>query len=234
MAITVKAKISKPSKKSSNVSGVDLMSLSDELDKKTSWGSYKAEPVFSAKYDKSKKVKEITVTVKPVIKLLKWAEHGRSTKNRQAEWDRMIKALEKYLTSLHNLTLEAAAKFSEEIKGKDLDKAGFTAEAKKAKTAFAKAVEDYASKTSNGTSVGVNLEDIAADPATFKKTIPSPKSASYSVSGKTIAAVFKALEKRSFWGRYRSNSSFKATFQLDGNVDVFTVTSKPVITMPTW
>ncbi|KAE9625468.1 DUF922 domain-containing protein [Parasedimentitalea maritima] len=234
MAIAVKTKIPKPSPKTFPVAGVDMSELETALDKKSSWGSYVAAPVITAKFDKSKKVTEITVALKPVITQPKWAEYGKSTKNRQAEWDRMLKALEKYLSSLHALTLEAVAKFSADVKEKELDKAGFNAVAKAAKAAFSKAVEDYASKTSNGSSVGVSLEYIDPDPATFKKTIPAPKSSTYSIGGKTIEAVFKALQKRAFWGRYRSNASYKASFQLDGHVDVFTLTSKPSIIMPKW
>jgi len=234
MAITVKTKIPKPSKKSTSVSGVDMAALETALDKKPSWGSYAATPVFSAKFDKSKKVSEITVALKPVITLPKWTQYAKSTKKRQAEWDRMLKALEKYLASLHALTLESVAKFAAEMKDKDLDKPGLAAANKVAKAAFAKAVDDYASKTSHGSSVGVSLEYIDPDPASFKKTMPAPKSSTYTVAGKTIEAVFKALQKRSFWGRYRSNASYKATFQLDGHVDVFTLTSKPTIVMPKW
>ncbi|WP_164860808.1 DUF922 domain-containing protein [Parasedimentitalea marina] len=234
MAITVKTKIPKPAKKTSNVSGVDMAALETELDKNSSWGSYAAAPVFSAKFDKSKKVSEITVALKPVITVPKWNEYARSTKKRQAEWDRMIKALEKYLSSLHALMLEAVAKFAAEMKDKDLDKSGLGAATKEAKAAFAKAVKDYTSKTSNGSSVGVYLDYIEPDPATFKKTVPAPKSSTYTVAGKTIAAVFKVLDKRSFWGRYRSHPKYKASFQLDGHVKTFTLTSKPTIIMPKW
>ncbi|PCJ05722.1 MAG: hypothetical protein COB16_14810 [Rhodobacteraceae bacterium] len=234
MAITVKTKIPKPSKKSFSVSGIDMETLESALDKKTSWGSYTAAPVFSAKFDKSKKVTEITVVLKPVVNLPKWTDYAKSTKNRQAEWDRMLKALETYLSSLHALMLEAVAKFAAAIKDKDLDKAGLAAETKAAKAAIAKAVADHASKTSNGNTVGVSLAYIDPDPASFKKTIPAPKSSTYTVAGKTIEAVFNALQKRAFWGRYRSNPKYKATFQLDGHVDVFTLTSKPTIIMPKW
>ena len=234
MVISVKTKIPKPAQKTFSVSGVDMTALEDALNKRDSWGSYSCSPVFSAKFDKSKKVSEITVSLKPVTEVPKWKEHAKSTKNRQAEWDRMIKSLEKYLLSLHALTLEAVAKFADSVKEKELDKAGLSTETKAAKAALAKAVEDYASKTSNGNTVGVSLEYIDPDPATFKKTVPSPKSSTYSVSGKTINAVFETLNKRSFWGRYRSNASYKATFQLDGHIDVFTLTSKPSIIMPKW
>ena len=236
MGVDVKVKLPKPSKKPYKVSAIDIDGVRDALDSKDAWGSYDPAPVFVPKFAKDKSVSQITVSCKPVARQPSWAEYGKTTKKRQAEWDRMIKALEKYLTALHNLALESAAKFAAKMQARKepLQKDELKALFKEAKEAMLAAVEGYASKTSNGYSVGVKLDDVPPDPAVFKKTIPKPKDVSYSVSGKTIEAVFKALNKRSFWGRYRSNASYSASFQLDGHVKEFKLTSKPVVTMPKW
>jgi predicted secreted Zn-dependent protease len=235
MPTKIKTKNQKPRKKIFNISGNDLDALTTILDKRDTWGAYRPNVSLVPKYDKSKKVTEITIALKPVTEIPKWKELSKSTKKRQAEWNRMVIALEKYLRKLYALSLEALVKVVKDLEGKDgLDKAGFIKEQKKAKEAIEKAASDYDNKQLGGYKQGVELADIPPDPPEVKQAISKPKLVIYSVGGKTIEQVFNALNKRKFWGRYRSNQKKSATYQLDGHIKTITVTAKPVITMPKW
>lgn len=235
MPTKIKTKHQKPKKKNFTISGIDFDALTTILDKRDTWGAYKPNTTLVPKYDKSKKVSEITIAIKPTIEIPKWKEQSKSTKDRQAEWNRMVKALEKYLGKLHALALEALVKVVKDLETKEeLDKSAFTKESKKAKEAIEKAFKDYDNKQLGGYKQGVELAEVPPDEAEVKRSIAKPKLVTYSVSGNTIEQVFNNLEKRKFWGRYRANQSKTASYQLDGHIKTITITAAPVITMPKW
>lgn len=64
-------------------------------------------------------------------------------------------------------------------------------------------------------------------------TIPSPAKKSWTVKGGNLEEVFKNLNKNAFWGRYRSNPSYKSSGKGD-KIDTIKLTAGPVITMPSW
>lgn len=63
-------------------------------------------------------------------------------------------------------------------------------------------------------------------------SIPNPKSRSFSVKGKSIPDVFKALNKNGYWGRYRSDPD--VDWGKDDPVTKASITSSPYIILPTW
>ena len=234
MPIAVKISISKPKSETFKVSAVDSESLIEALDKLKSWGSYAANPSALVKVGKDKKVSEVVIKAKPVSTLPVWPQYSKTTKNRKADWDKMIPCLKKYLTNQHALFLEAVAMFSKELKSLSLTKPEFE-KRWKAKTAeFVKIHNDYAQKTSNGSTLGVKLELIGPDPVEGKSNVKTPKSKKYTVSGKTVKAVYEALKKRSFWGRYRSHQSASMEFAIDGKLSKITIKAAPTITIPKW
>lgn len=65
-----------------------------------------------------------------------------------------------------------------------------------------------------------------------KLNVAKPSSKSFTVKGKTIADVTKALDKNGFWGRYRSNMD--SDWGTKDPVEKLTVNTKPVIILPEW
>ena len=234
MPITVKTSIKSPSTKKKAISAVDIEGLRSKLDKLPAWGHYTAEPSAVVKTDKAKKVTEVTVKSSPVQTLPKWNEYGKTTDNRKAEWDRMYAAAETYVQKQHETFTAAVDAFVKEGKSLDLDKAAFDKLWKEKKKAFQKALDDHASKTSKGETLGVKLDDIPPDPVETKKDIKAISRKTYDVSGASIEKVFNVLDKRKWWGRYRSNEDKSMEYALDGNLKKITVKGSPKIWMPKW
>lgn len=235
MPIELKTSISKLSPKKTNISALDIDALIKLLDKqKGGWANYSVTPTATPKFDKAKKVIEVTIKASPTATVPGWTQYSKTTKARQEEWDTMSPKAEKYVNALHALFLEAVAKFGEAIKDEDLDKAGWDKLWKAKKGDLTKPVDDYKSKTSNGKSVGLEMTDPGPDPVETVNNVPKPTEATFNVGGNSIGNVFKALKAHKWWGRYRSNQDKKLEYALDGNLKKITVKAAPVVTMPKW
>ena len=234
MPIDVKKAISKPSKKTVKISAVDLDAAVKALNKKGAWATYKVTPTAIPKFDKAKKVSEVTIKAAPSATVPGWTEYSKSTKSRQKEWDAMTPKADKYVENHHTKFIEAVDALADAIKDEDVDKAGW-AKLWKAKLAeLNKVNKDYAKDTSNGADEGLELTDPGPDPVETATDIKTPKESTYNISGNSIQNVFKALKKRAFWGRYRSFQDKNLEYALDGSLKKITVKAAPVVTMPKW
>ncbi len=235
MPVKIKTSISAPKKKIKTISGTDLDKVTTALDKLPAWVSYDVVPLATPKLDKAKKVTEATLKATPTVTRPKWAEYSKTTKARKAEWDRMDKAIDAYVKKQHEGFVKAAEAMAKALQSEDLDKAGWDKLWKTKKADLIAVVTDYADSTNDGYKLGVLLEDPGPDPAVMKADIKKPKvSDSNAVSGTSISAVFDALQKKPYWGRYRPNQSFSADFALDGCLSTFTIKAVPTIKMPKW
>lgn len=61
----------------------------------------------------------------------------------------------------------------------------------------------------------------------------APANRTYRVRGTTLEDVFNALDSHGWWGRYRSNWSWRGRGR-NGVMSAVTIRAKPVITMPVW
>ena len=63
--------------------------------------------------------------------------------------------------------------------------------------------------------------------------IPKPSNSTWTVSGKTIPEVFKKLQKHKWWGRYRSNETYKDKKRnKEKLIEEIVISGKPMIIMP--
>ena len=60
----------------------------------------------------------------------------------------------------------------------------------------------------------------------------SPANRTYRIRGATLEDAFNALVAHGWWGRYRSNWSWRARGR--GTITQISIKAKPVITMPIW
>lgn len=150
-------KIPNPKPKNWSVSGGDIETLFNNLNRHGWWGRYRS---FEDKKPKKKgdKIIEVVITGSPTITMPKWKEYGKASKEEKKSWDNMYKALLKHENNHHKIFTDYAKEWKGELEGgDDLTKPDLEKAWKAFKKELQKRQNKYDAKTSHGEKEGVIL-----------------------------------------------------------------------------
>ena len=95
-----KVKIPAPAKKDWTVSGGDIETLFNNLERHGWWGRYESHEDKKPRKT-GDKITEVVITGSPRIILPKWKDYGKASRAEKKSWDDMYKALKKHEENHH-------------------------------------------------------------------------------------------------------------------------------------
>ena len=161
MPIDAKVNIAKPSIKKRKYGGKTLKDVLKLLEKQSEWGLYDAvsNQKNSAKVDKDKKIKSVSINLKPVIEMPVWSNYGKAPKDQKASWDKMYKALLAHEQKHHKIQLKCGSDLEKMLKKEeDLDAKALNEKLEEARTACQDKQDAYDAKSKHGANEGVVLD----------------------------------------------------------------------------
>lgn len=166
MSIDAKVNIAKPAIKKRKVGGKTLKDVLKLLNKQSEWGLYDAvsNQKNSAKVDKNKKIKSVSINLKPVIEMPVWSNYGSASKEEKASWDKMYKALLQHEQNHHKIQMKCGSELEKQLKKEeDLDAKALNKILGEAQKTCQGKQDAYDSKSKHGKNEGVIL-DVGAGP----------------------------------------------------------------------
>lgn len=158
--VKVSITVHRPTVSTFRIGGRTLAEAKQALDGRAEWGLYDATQNFtsSARVDGTGKILSVTMELHPVIQLPAWSGYRSATKNQQASWDAMYRALQAHENHHHQIQLECVDTLKQELTAANpLDADRLNALIEKSRTSAQDKQDAYDRSNGHGATEGVAL-----------------------------------------------------------------------------
>lgn len=159
--VKVSVTVQRPTVSTFTIDGRTLAEAKQALDRRAEWGLYAATQNFtsSARVDGTGKILSVTMELHPVIQLPAWSGYGSATRNQQASWDAMYRALQAHENNHHQIQLDCVETLKHELAAATrLDADTLNALIEKLQTSAQDKQDAYDRSSDHGATEGVVLK----------------------------------------------------------------------------